>query len=146
MNHNDPNFDWVAERAKCSANEVYRCLALQVERDVKARNGVLSGKEQQYEVNFIFSGSPDSASLTVTARTGGRFLGERSLASVIFTKIPEGILAVYADGKEISGLLTLSQEGECRLRVNDNAEYSFWQFRKLTLEPIFFDAVREFRP
>ena len=105
MNHSDPNFDWVTERAKCSASEVYRCLALQIERDVKARNGVLSGKEQQHEVNFVFSGAPDSASLTVAARTGGRYLGEKYLANAVFTKIPEGIAAEYSDGKKIIGLL-----------------------------------------
>ena len=144
MNQNDPSFDWVTERSKCSASEVYRCLALQIERDVKTRNGLLSGKEQQHEVNFTFSGSFDSPSLTVAAGTGGRHLGQRHLDHAIFTKIPGGIAVEYADSKKLSGLLTLSQDGECRLKVND-VEYSFWQFRKLALEPIFFDAVREYR-
>lgn len=144
MNQNDPKFDWVTERAKCSASEVYRCLALQIECDVKARSGILSGKEREHEVTFVFDGGSRSTSLFVAAQTGGHILGEKRLAHVIFTKIPEGIGVEYSDGKKLAGLLTPSQDGECRLKV-DGVEYNFWQFRKLALEPIFFDAVKEYR-
>jgi hypothetical protein len=123
---------------------VYRDFALQIKHDVETRNGVLSGKERKPEVNFFFNGGHEPTSLIVAAQKGGHLLEEIRLAQVIFTKIPEGIAAEYSDGKKLIGLLTLSQEGECRLKV-DGVEYSFWQFRKLALEPIFFDAVKEYR-
>ena len=144
MNQNDPNFDWVTARAKCSASEVYSDFALQIKHDIETRNTVLSGKERKHEINFFFQGGYEHTSLIVAAQKGGQLLGERRLAHVVFTKIPEGIAAEYSDGKKLTGLLTLSQEGECRLKV-DGTEYTFWQFRKLALEPIFFDAVKEYR-
>lgn len=144
MIQNDQNFDCVSARAKCTASEIYRDFALQLKKDVATRNTLLSGKERKHEVTFLFDGGVEPTSLFVAAQTGGHFLGEKRLAHVIFTKISEGIAAECSDGKKITGLLTLSQDGECRLKV-DGAEYSFWQFRKLTLEPIFFDAVKEYR-
>jgi len=144
VKQDDPNFDWVAARAKCSASEVYQDFSLQLKKDVATRNELLSGKERKHEINFMFAGCSEPNSVMVAAQTGGRFLGEKPLAHVIFTKVPEGISAEYSDGTKLTGLLTLSQDGECRLKV-DSVEYSFWQFRKLTLEPIFFDAVKNYR-
>jgi hypothetical protein len=144
MNQDDPNFDWVTARAKCSASEVYRDFLLQIKRDVEIRNGALSGKERKHKVNFTFNGGYKPTSVVVAAQKGGCYLAEMRLAHAIFTKIPEGISVEYIDGKTIAGLLTLSQEGECRLKV-DGVEYSFWQFRKLALEPVFFDAIKEYR-
>jgi hypothetical protein len=144
MNQNDPNFEWVVARAKCSASEVYSDFAIQIKSDVDKRNNVLSGKERKHEINFSFNGGYQHTSLIVAAQKGGQILAESRLAHVIFTKVPEGIAAEYSDGKKLTGFLTLSQDGECRLKV-DGVEYSFWQFRKLALEPIFFDAVKEYR-
>ena len=144
MNQDDPNFDWVRARAKCSASEVYQDFARQLKADVATRNAVLSSKEMKYEVNFTFTGGVQHTSLFVAAQTGGEFHEENRRAYVVFTKVAEGIAAEYSDGKKLTGLLTLSQDGECRFKVN-GAEYSFWQFRKLALEPIFFDAVKDFR-
>jgi len=144
VTQDDTGFDWVRARAKCSASEVYQDFAIQVKHDVKVRNETLSGKERKHEVNFIFNGGYEPTSLIVAAQKGGHFLQELRLAQVIFTKVPEGIAAEYPDGRKLVGTLTLSREGECRLLVNGD-EYSFWQFRKLTLEPILFDAVKEFR-
>lgn len=144
MNQDDPNFDWVRARAECSASEVYQDFARQLKADVATRNTLLSGKERRHEVNFTYNGGFQHTSLFVAAQTGGNMLEENRLAHVVFTKVAEGIAAEYSDGKKLIGFLTLSQDGECRLKV-DGVEYSFWQFRKLALEPIFFDAVKEYR-
>jgi hypothetical protein len=143
MDRNEPNFDWVTARTECSASKAYREFVLQIKRDVEIRNGSLSSKERRHEVNFVFSGESEPTSIVVRAQKGGNYLAETPLAKAIFTKIPEGIAVEYG-GTKIEGLLTLSQDGECRLKV-DGVEYSFWQFRKLALEPIFFDAVKEYR-
>lgn len=144
MSHDDPNFEWVVARAKCSASAVYSDFAQQIKHDVELRNNLLSGKERKHEINFSFEGGYEQTSLIVAVQKGGQLLEEKRLAHAIFTKIPEGIAVEYSDEKKLAGVLTLSQDGECRLRV-DAIEYKFWQFRKLALEPIFFDAVREYR-
>ncbi len=144
MNQNDSNFEWVTARAKCSASEVYRDFAIQIKSDVKLRNEALSGKERRHEISFTFDGGREPTSLIVIAQKGGHLLDEVRLASVVFTKVPEGIAAEHSDGRKIVGVLTLSHEGDCHLKVGET-EYSFWQFRKLTLEPVFFDAVKEYR-
>jgi hypothetical protein len=38
----------------------------------------------------------------------------------------------------------LSNDGECKLRVNGD-EYTFWQFRKLALEPLLFTLIKDLR-
>jgi hypothetical protein len=43
------------------------------------------------------------------------------------------------------GKLTLSNDGDCKLKVGDT-EYSLWQFRKLTLEDVLFTSVAKWRP
>jgi hypothetical protein len=144
MNQNDSTFDWVTARANCSGSEVYREFLQQIKRDVEIRNGALSTNERRHEVNFHFGGYNVPISVVVAAQTGGEYLGRKRLAHAIFTKISEGISVEYADGKTLVGLLTLSQDGECRLKA-DGVEYSFWQFRKLALEQILFDAVKEYR-
>ena len=45
----------------------------------------------------------------------------------------------------LGGILTLADDGECKFRVG-NAEYDFWQFRKLALEDILFTSVAKWRP
>lgn len=144
MNPGDPDFEWVVARAKCSASEVYSDFALQIKHDVEIRNKLLSGKERKHEINFSFGGGYEQTSLIVAVQTGGHLLEEKRITQAIFTKIPEGIAVEYPNGKKLTGILTLSQDGECRLKV-DEIEYNFWQFRKLALEPIFFDAVKECR-
>jgi hypothetical protein len=140
MSHDDPNFEWVVARAKCSASEVYSDFALQIKHD----NNVLAGKERKHEISFSFGGGYEQTSLIVAVQRGGQLLEEKRLAHAIFTKIPEDIAVEYSDEKKLAGVLTLSLDGECRLRV-DGMEYNFWQFRKLALESIFFDAVKEYR-
>ena len=38
-----------------------------------------------------------------------------------------------------------SNDGQCRIKVGE-IEYNFWQFRKLTLEDVFFTNVARWRP
>jgi hypothetical protein len=45
--------------------------------------------------------------------------------------------AAYGNDLLYDATLTLSDDGECRLKVNDK-EYDLWQFRKLVLQGIFF--------
>jgi hypothetical protein len=138
MNQTDPNFDWVTARAKCSPNDVLLQLESQTEEDIKKRNDLLTDSEKKYRVRFHFQRELNHFSVW-TLRDSER-LGYAS-----FRADPEGIRVTYVDPHpELIGTLTLSNDGECKLKVNDD-EYSFWQFRKLTLEPLLFTLTKDLR-
>ena len=135
MNQVDPNFDWVTARAKCSPEGVIASLKEQVESDVEKRNGLRSGTELQYDVKFEFVVGSEAFKVSRVC------MGEL-LESAIFSRTKDGIKVVY-HGKEtnrssIEAVLTLSSDQECKLRTPDREEHSFWQFRRLALEPVLF--------
>lgn len=141
---NDMDFDWVTARAKCSPETVLRALEVQVEADTKKRNSLRIPIELQYGVEFFFNRV--SSAFTVTAmQTLG---GSNRTGMAIFGATSEGVQVSYRDitHSDLIGKLTLDNNGECRLRVDGFADpLSFWQFRKIALEPIFFDCVSGLR-
>lgn len=133
MNQIDPNFDWVSARAKYSPENVLVSLKEQIESDVERRNGLRGAIELQYDVKFVFVAGSGAFRVSRTR------MGEM-LESATISCTREGIKVSY--GKEmnrapIESSLTLSNDQECKLKIVDD-EYSFWQFRKLALEPILF--------
>jgi hypothetical protein len=138
MNQADPNFDWITARAKCSPTDVLLQLESQTEEDIKKRNELSTDSEKKYGVRFHFQRDLNQFSVW-TLRDSER-LGYAS-----FQAAPEGIRVIYIDPQpELIGTLTLSNDGECKLRVNDD-EYTFWQFRKLALEPLLFTLTKNLR-
>jgi hypothetical protein len=135
MNQIDPNFDWVTARANCTPSGVLGVLKAQVQADVERRNSLRTSEELQYDIKFGFEVS--SLAFKVSRVRMGEIL-----ESVVLSQQNEGISVDYKKGmmNSYSGLatLTLSNEGECKLKTVDGQEHSFWQFRKSTLEPIFF--------
>ena len=132
MSPNDPNFDWVSARSECSPDKVLLILQSQSVSDVEKRNAILSAAELQYGISYTMSHGKGAFKV---ARTG---LVDQQIDSALFTQTADGISVSYKDNRlTFAGTLTLSNEGECKLRVGDT-EYSFWQFRKLALEPLFF--------
>ena len=138
MNQINPDFDWVTERAKCSPKSILLKLESQIEEDIKKRNAVLSDSEKMYRVRFHFQRDLNQFSVW-TLRDQER------LGFAAFRSSPEGITVTYVDPQpELVGILTLSNEGECKLKVKD-IEYAFWQFRKLALEPLLFTLTKDLR-
>lgn len=133
MSPSDPNFDWVTARSKCTPAGVLSILQLQSKSDVEKRNSILTAQELQYGINFQITTGRE---VFRVARTG---IVDNQIDFAMFAQTADGISVSYKDDRlTFAGTLTLSNEGECKLRVASGEEYSFWQFRKLALEPLFF--------
>jgi hypothetical protein len=115
----DTNFNWVAERLRCSPTKVFQQLVLGVEADVKTLRAALPANR-----NYEFETALNGGRIMVTV-TGGDFRH----SSVIFEQTERGILVRKDDKVILDATLTLNDEGECRLKVGDK-EYELWQFRK----------------
>jgi len=133
MNQLDPNFDWVSARAKCSPDSVIEILKQQIESDVEKRNTLLSATELQYDIKFVMAIGSGAFRVSRTR------MGEM-LEYATFSRANDGVKVIYSSAMNISPIetrLTLSDDQECKLRAGER-ELSFWQFRKLSLEPILF--------
>jgi len=129
--------NWVQLRHDCSAFEMFTKLRTGVEEDVNIRNGLRKLGEQ-----VAFRVDANDSSFTVR-REGP--LGV--CASVKFAWTPKEIsvrpysktsLATYT-ADSLSVILTLTDEGECKLRLPKGEELTCWQFRKRVLEDLFFN-------
>jgi hypothetical protein len=131
---NSPAFDWVSERAKCSLEGAFQCLAEVVDSDVKA---VLSLRRAG--VTFVCH-RPAPTKLVV-ART--RDLGSLTeIDSVVFELTKTGIVATAKDsagnGPElVRATPNFRKEGDCCLSVKGE-DVPFWQVSRLALEDLFF--------
>lgn len=133
------DFDWVAARAAHSTALVFQKLRLQVEADVNKRNEIRTTNEREkYQFRFV------SENGTFSVFAEGQL--EDHEIGVSFRRTQTGIDVCALSGKVLlSGAVTLSNEGECRIKV-EQTEYAFWQFRKLALEDVFFTQVARWRP
>jgi len=129
--------NWVKLRHDCSAFEMFTRLRTGVEDDVSTRNGL---KKPGEEVNFRVDANDSS----FTVRREGP-LGV--CASVKFAWTPKEISvkpysetsrAIYT-ADSLSVTLTLTDEGECKLKLPQGEELTCWQFRKRVLEDLFFN-------
>jgi hypothetical protein len=129
------DFDWIAERTKCTPTRAFLTLRAQVEEDVEKRitqmNDVEKGK-------YSFSFGSQNWQFWVSVRVPQLSLDK----GVLFVKTPVGVdIADIETAKVIHpGVLTLGMDGQCRFRSGD-VEYDFWQFRKLALEDLLFTIV-----
>jgi hypothetical protein len=127
-----PEFNWVKARAACSAAKVFQQLRRELEDDVKTRNAL-----RAESADYGFDTHSDAGSITVFIQ--GSNVRPRS---VTFEQTAAGIAAFDETGKRVyDSVLTLSDAGDCRLRVSGR-ELEFWQFRKLVLEGLFFGEGR----
>jgi hypothetical protein len=127
-----PDFDWVKERHSCSPSIVIEKLRLQVQDDVEKRTALMTQAEKERMKFEIVS---EGRRFTVQVE------GKNQLyRGVTFSLTVAGIAvhdAAYGENLLYEAALTLSDDGECRLKVKDK-EYDLWQFRKLVLQDIFF--------
>jgi hypothetical protein len=124
---NAPKFDWVTERSSCSLPKVFKTLRLQVEEDIKSRNA-LRPSNSPYE----FSIAENAGDFTVTLQA------KDVRQSVIFS-LTEHTISVRDDKSNpmFEVTLTFTDEGKCRLNVN-NQPRELWQVRRMALEELFF--------
>lgn len=132
----DP-FDWVAARSECSVFNVFVKLKAEIEADIKARNVQLQAEEKQRVIGLVVT-SAVSFAVTLT----GNGIPHRTVS---FSLIGE-VIVFRDDQKDVSiaATLTLNDKGECRLKIG-NDERESWQFRRTTLENLFWHAEEEGR-
>lgn len=138
MNTIPQDLDWVSERAKCSPGTVFSALESQVKADVERRESLRNANEMQYGVGFSLRSGAYAFQVTVNRMS-------EVMGTAIFEKTAVGINVRYKNGSILAGVLTLGNDGRCRLRVADSEELEFWQFRKRSLEPLFFNILSELR-
>ena len=120
-------FNWVTGRFHCSLAAVFKKLRLEVEEDVKTRNG-LRLPNSPYE----FSIADSDGAFTVALQAKGL------QRSVVF-KLAEHAILVRDDKGETKFEIHLAynDDGQCRLRVNQS-EREYWQVRRMALEDLMF--------
>jgi hypothetical protein len=131
------DFDWISARSACSPSQIFQKLRLQIENDVKKRIEIMTDTEKA-KCRFFTDYDPGRLSVMVE--------GERLNEGVIFSRSPAGVEVRDSESNSLihEGILTLSNDGHCRLKVGD-VEYDLWQFRKLSLENVLFTSIAKWR-
>jgi hypothetical protein len=122
-------FNWVKARHECSVVAVFERLKLGAGADVDERNRLGTSSERPLK------------EFQVRSANGDRFVvfqdtsPPRSVAFVLSGRQ----ICVTSDSPPINfaGVVTLNDEGECRLKVGDD-ELEEWQVLKRALETLFF--------
>jgi hypothetical protein len=119
-------FDWVKAKGNCSTLSVFNELRLGVEGDV---NAALRPDE--------FSSSPFAFRANTLGDYFIVFRQENAGARVEFN-CETNRITIRAQDKELVVMLTLNNEGRCKLRIGDGDELEQWQVRRIALERLFF--------
>ncbi len=120
------DFDWVRARSACSLPVVFKELQLGVQNDALAMESLAAG-----QVRF-----------SVTALMRGRFSvvrEEKGFPDSMTFALENGAITVRDDENAViaTATVTLNDKGECKLKVGTD-ELEQWQFRRKTLEKLFF--------
>jgi hypothetical protein len=120
-------FNWVTERSACSLPKVFKTLRAQVEEDVKTRNAQRP-KNSPYEFSVVETGSDFAV----------YFRGKDADKSVKFRIAEHGIsIRDDKDNQMFEVTLTFTDDGECKLNVNEE-QRNFSQVRRMALEELLF--------
>jgi hypothetical protein len=126
-NLNNPNFDWVSARSACSLKTIFETLKLEVEKDVEIRNRLRPAM-----AHYVFKMVSKADVFTVFVESNKAHPTTKFSLSNDSIQLRDGENNLRCDA-----VLTLNNNGECRLRVHER-EYTFWQFRRMALESMFF--------
>jgi hypothetical protein len=134
MSETGNNFEWLAARAACSSVKVFEQLRSQITHDVELRNKMC----EQQGWKFAMHGESDIFSVFLDSTVYHR---ETPYRIVRFRREGQRITARYGDDTDIFiATLTLSDDGECRLRIKEK-NYELWQVRHMALERLFFEVI-----
>jgi len=130
--NNEP-FDWVEARSKCTLAKVFQQLRAEVKTDVEKRNS-MRGDQPFYEFSMASSQSDDFT--VILSRNGVTH------RIVTFGMVGNEIVVADQGNTELARVsLTLNNNAQCRLKTKKDEELEFWQFRRLTLEKLFFQSI-----
>jgi hypothetical protein len=138
MDQAPQDLDWVTARAECTIRSMFKRLRREIEVDVTMRNKQLNQSQKASGANFSVKDEDDEAFAVLDDGLG---------RSVSFMIIGSGIKAIAVGQVAIEATIGMNDSGRCMLRVpkGDNSgkitghcEIETWQFRKKTLESLFF--------
>lgn len=132
--------NWVKLRYKCSPAEVFTEVRLGIEEDVACINEI---HKENAEIKFSILGK--NGKLSVCRKGPLVLIGiteamQLSVTCVDFIATESGILVKTPDGDQEHATLTLTDDAECKLKLEDGTELDSWQFRKRYLEDLFFNT------
>ena len=127
VDQNKEKFNWVTERSQCSLPKIFKELTLQVEEDVKTRNG-LRPPNAPYE----FSSTAKGNEVVVLLKAEG-------VQKAVAFSLGEHAISVRDNiGVQMFEVtITFSNDGHCKLYVHEK-EYELWQVRRMALEDLLF--------
>lgn len=121
-----PKWDWVNERSSCSYPKIFQTLRIEVEDDIKTRNG-LRPNNAPYEFSVEENGPEFTA-----------VLQSKDIRKSITFSLGEHSISVRSDQERLFDVrLNFTKDGNCRFNVNEE-EYDLWQVRRMALEDLFF--------
>ncbi len=133
-------FDWVTARSSCSLANVFKTLRLQVEEDVKTRNG-LRPANSPYEFSIADSNGGFAVVLKGKDLKADDLEAKDVQRSVIFTQAEHAIQVRDGIGSPMFDVtLTFDDAGACKLNVNGESR-DFWQVRRMALEELLFPTL-----
>ena len=125
------NFDWVSARDACSVTQMFERLRLAVDEDVKVRQALRKKVDDfGFEQGFEFTTRGSSFSVSRRGIERGRAVVFAIQGRSITVKDESGNLLRLAS-------VTINDDKECVLVVGEE-QLQEWQFRKKSLEAIFF--------
>jgi hypothetical protein len=122
-------FNWVKVRAECTIQSVFKQLRREIDLDVAWRNEQLSGSSKN-GVSLVLEDKDDHS--FVVYRRGPGLAG-----SISFGIFGSFLKVIDSVGITIDATVGMNDYGRCVLRM-DGSEMETWQFRKRTLEDLFF--------
>jgi hypothetical protein len=138
---NDPQkFDWVTARSSCSLANVFKTLRLQIEEDVRTRNG-LRPANSPYEFSVADSNGGFAVVLKGKDLKGKDLNAKDVQRSVVFTLAEHAIQVRDGIGSPMFDVtLTFDDTGACKLNINGEPR-DFWQVRRMALEELLFPSL-----
>ena|SRR5258706_6397519 len=132
------SLDWVRTRAECSIQHVFKELELGVREDCEKAQSLVPSQAQ--------------TKFSVTKVMGSRFAVVRvddpitSISQSVYFTCKRNEIQVHKEGSvgnelQMSATLTLTNSGECKLKVGSEELYQ-WQFRRMALEDLFFSPAQ----
>ncbi len=129
-----PEINWVNERSKCSLAQMFEQLKADIQNDIAERNKQI-GQNPGYEFKI---GAIQSNRFTVLREDAHDSFAHRSVVFVLEPNRIKVLDGTRSLAEILSTTITFNDLGECRFKVGGR-EREPWQFRKETLEDLFFN-------
>ena len=128
--------DWVTERSKCTAGQIFDLLKAEVDKDVKTRQSSIP-QGHYGGLNIYVKTKEFGVSLHGINYQTGTELHK----TVRFALEGNSIVVVDENlSQRMKATVSLGDDGRCRLKVGEE-ELESWQFRRRALEDLLFDPT-----